>query len=380
MVLHRPVEFPASIKSWRLGSSKRGQASLGPLTSTVIFASFDLRRQCLLISQEDVGGGVGMRVWTRGRSASVVTLLLVQVSFASPQQHKRIKTGSEADINSIGNRKVGHGPDFYSVDREITLGTQLAEEADRSTKFIDDPLVNEYVTRIGQNLVRDSDARFPFTFKVIDSEEVNAFALPGGFLYVNRGTILLADGEAELAGVLAHEIAHVSARHGTRNCTRREIARAANMSLILLGPGGWAGYAIFTGLKVGVPLTFLKFSRSAESEADYLGLQYMYKVGYDPNALIAFFERMDSEPSPGKFATMFSSFPPTRNRIKAIQREIATILPARDQYIVTTSEFDLIKSRLLRREQGKRTVWDGSRPELRTRTEPDANDPSKPDR
>jgi predicted Zn-dependent protease len=250
----------------------------------------------------------------------------------------------------------------------------------RFTKFIDDPLVNEYVTRIGQNLVRDSDARFPFTFKVIDSEEVNAFALPGGFLYVNRGAILLADEEAELVGVLAHEIAHVCARHGTRNSTRSEIARVATMSLILLGPGGWAGYAIFTGLKVGVPLTFLKFSRSAESEADYLGLQYMYKAGYDPNTFIAFFERMDSEPSPGKFATMFSSYPLTRNRIRAIQREIATILPARDQYIVTTSEFDLIKSRLLRGQQSQRTDWDGSRPKLRKRTEPDANDPSKPGR
>jgi predicted Zn-dependent protease len=327
-----------------------------------------------------MGGGVGMRVLTRGRSASVVALLFVQVSFAGPQQHERIKIGSEADINSIGNRKVGHGPDFYSLDREITVGRQLAKRVDRSAKFVDDPLVNEYVNRIGQTLVRDSDARFPFTFRVIDSEEVDAFALPGGFLYVNRGLILLADEEAELAGVLAHEIAHVCARHGTRNSTRSEIARVATMSLIFLGPGGWAGYAIFTGLKVGVPLTLLKFSRSAESEADYLGLQYMYKAGYDPNAFIAFFERMDSEKGSGGFATMFSTHPPARNRIRAIQREIATILPARDQYIVTTSEFDAIKSLLLRGEQGKRTEWDGSRPKLRKRTEPDANDTSRPDR
>jgi beta-barrel assembly-enhancing protease len=321
-----------------------------------------------------------MRVWTRGRCAAVVALLFVQVSFACPPQHKRIKTDSEADINSIGYRKVGHGSNSYSLDREITLGSQLAREVDRSAKFIDDPWVNEYVNRIGQNLVRNSDARLPFTFKVIDSEEVNAFALPGGFLYVNRGLILLADEEAELAAVLAHEIAHVCARHGTRDSTRNEIARVATMSLIFLGPGGWAGYAIYTGLKVGVPLTFLKFSRSAESEADYLGLQYMYKAGYDPNAFITFFERMTSEKSPGKFATMFSSHPPARNRIRAIQREIATILPARDRYIVTTAEFDATKSLLLRGEQGKGTDWGGSRPKLRTRTEPDANDTSKPDR
>ena len=319
-----------------------------------------------------------MLVWTRGSSAVVVALLFVQVSFADPQQQETIKTGSRADINSIGNRKVGHGLNFYSLDREITLGSQLARQVERSTKFIDDPRVNEYVNRIGQDVVRNSDARLPFTFKVIDSDEVDAFALPGGFLYVNRGLILRAGGEAELAGILAHEIAHVCARHGTRNSTKNEIALVASMSLIFLGPGGWAGYAIYTGLKVGVPLTFLKFSRIEESEADYLGLQYMFRAGYDPEAFITFFERVDSETSPGKFATMFSSHPPTRNRIKAIQKEIATILPARDRYIVTTSEFDVIKSRLSKQDKG--TYWDRSKPTLRTRTEPDANDAATPDR
>jgi predicted Zn-dependent protease len=269
---------------------------------------------------------------------------------------------------------------FYSLDREIALGSRLAREVERSTKFIDDRRVNEYVNRIGQDLVRDSDARLPFTFKVIDSDEVDAFALPGGFLYVNRGLILLAGEEAELAGILAHEIAHVCARHGTRNSTRNKIALVASMSLIFFGPGGWAGYAIYTGLRVGVPLTFLKFSRSEESEADYLGLQYMFRAGYDPEAFVTFFERVDPETSPGKFATMFSSHPPTRNRIKAIQKEIATILPARDRYIVTTSEFDAIKGRLSRGEQDKGTDWDRSRPTLRTRTEPDANDAARPDR
>jgi beta-barrel assembly-enhancing protease len=319
-----------------------------------------------------------MLVWTRGSSAVVVALLFVQVSFADPQQQETIKTGSRADINSIGNRKVGHGLNFYSLDREITLGSQLARQVERSTKFIDDPRVNEYVNRIGQDVVRNSDARLPFTFKVIDSDEVDAFALPGGFLYVNRGLILRAGGEAELAGILAHEIAHVCARHGTRNSTKNEIALVASMSLIFLGPGGWAGYAIYTGLKVGVPLTFLKFSRIEESEADYLGLQYMFRAGYDPEAFITFFERVDSETSPGKFATMFSGHPPTRNRIKAIQKEIATILPARDRYIVTTSEFDVIKSRLSKQDNG--TYWDRSKPTLRTRTEPDANDAATPDR
>src|SRR6266481_775983 len=322
-----------------------------------------------------------MRIWTRVRGTiAVVALLFVPVSFAGPQHHRKVKSGGEADINAIGNRTVGHGLNFYSLEREMALGRQLAEEVDRSTKFVDDPLVKEYVNRIGQNLVRASDARVPFTFKVIDSEEVNAFALPGGFLYVNLGLILLADEESELAGVMAHEIAHVCARHETRSATKSEIARLATTSLILFGPGGWAGFAIYTGLKVGVPLTFLKFSRSAESEADYLGLQYLFKAGYDPNAFTIFFERVASETSPGKFATMFSSHPPTRNRMKAIQREIETILPPRDQYIETTSEFDVIKSRLLRGDQGNRTDLNGSMPKLRRRTEPDVNDTSNPDR
>ena len=320
-----------------------------------------------------------MRISTRVRGTiAVVALLFVPVSFARPQHHREIKSGGKADINAIGNRTIAHGLNFYSLEREIALGSQLAKEVDRSAKFIDDPLVKEYVNRIGQNLVRASDARVPFTFKVIDSEEVNAFALPGGFLYVNLGLILLADEESELAGVMAHEIAHVCARHETRSATKSEIVRLATTSLILFGPGGWAGFAIYTGLKVGIPLTFLKFSRGAESEADYLGLQYLYKAGYDPNAFITFFERVAGETSPGKVSTIFSTHPPTRNRIRAIQKEIATILAARDEYIVTTSEFDLVKNRLLAigRDKNREANGDGKRPKLRRRTEPSPNDTS----
>ena len=304
-------------------------------------------------------------------TATLAALLFVPVSLAGPQQHKTAKSGGEADITAIGNRKTGRGPNFYSIDRELALGNRLAREVERSTKLIEDPLVKQYVNGIGQNLVRHSDAKFAFTFKVIDSEEVDAFALPGGFLYVNSGLIVQADEESELAGVMAHEIAHVCARHGTRIATKLEIARVASMSLIFLGPGGWAGSAIYAGLKVAVPLTFLQFSRSAEREADYLGLQYMYSAGYDPDSFITFFEKIGQDENPGKFSRIVSGHPILRDRIRAAQNEITAILPTRDAYIVTTSEFEVIKERLrsMAADQTKECSACDRRPKLRNRTE-----------
>lgn len=264
------------------------------------------------------------------------------------QQNPNVKPGSEADVNAIGNRSVGKGLDFYSLEHEIALGKQLAQEVDKSAKFIDDPVVNEYVNRVGQNLVRNSDARVPFTIKVIDSDVVNAFALPGGFFYVNSGLILHADEESELAGVMAHEIAHVCARHGTKQATKGEIINLASIPAMIFIPYTWAGYAIYQGMNFAIPLTFLKFSRDAEREADYLGLQYMYKAGYDPNSFVSFFEKVeaDEKKQPGTIPKVFATHPPTPDRIEAIQKEIATILPARDEYIVSTSEFDSVKARL----------------------------------
>src|SRR6267154_3826818 len=279
---------------------------------------------------------------------------------------------SKEDVEAIGNRKLGKGPNFYSLEKEIALGKQLAQEVERSAKLIDDPVVTEYVNRVGQNLVRNSDARVPFTIKVIDSDEVNAFALPGGFFYVNSGLILRATEEAELAGVMAHEISHVTARHGTRGQSRGEVAQLAMIPLILLGPGGWAGYGIYQGLNLSIPFAFLQFSRSFEREADYLGLQYMYKAGYDPNAYITFFERVqaDEKRRPGTIPKVFSTHPPTPERIQNAQQEIATILPAREEYIVSTSEFDSVKARL-RNIMFSRKAKDSEpgKPTLRTRTE-----------
>lgn len=223
----------------------------------------------------------------------------------------KVKAGSEKDVNSIGNRGVGKGVNLYSLEREIALGKQAAMEVEKSAKMINDPVVTEYVNRIGQNLVRNSDAKVPFTIKVIDSDEINAFALPGGFFYVNSGLILRADEEAELAGVMGHEIAHVAARHGTRNATKGELAQFATLPLLIFGPVGWAGYGIYEGLNIAIPLGFLKFSRDDEREADYLGLQYMYKAGYDPNAFVSFFEKIEAEEKrhPGSIPR---SFPRTR--------------------------------------------------------------------
>jgi predicted Zn-dependent protease len=288
------------------------------------------------------------------------------------QQDSVSPKNSKEDVDAIGNRGVGKGVNFYSIEKEIALGKGLAQEVERSSKLIDDPVVTEYVNRVGQNLVRNSDARVPFTIKVIDSDEVNAFALPGGFFYVNSGLILRAQEESELAGVMAHEISHVTARHGTKNATKGEIMQLASIPAMIFIPYSMAGYALYEGMNIAIPLTYLKFSRDSEREADFLGLQYMYKAGYDPNSFVTFFERIqaDEKRRPGTIPKVFSTHPPTPDRIEAAQKEIARILPNKPEYIVTTSEFDSVKARL-RNIMFARKVQDNApgKPSLRTRTE-----------
>ena len=265
-----------------------------------------------------------------------------------PQKDTVTPKNSKEDVNDIGNRDLGKGINFYSIEREIALGKQLAQEVERSSKMIDDPVVTEYVNRVGQNLVRNSDAKIPFTIKVIDSDQVNAFALPGGFFYVYSGLILRAQEESELAGVMAHEMSHVILRHGTKNATKGEIMQLATIPAMIFLPYGWAGYAAYEGMNMAIPITYLKFSRDDERQADYFGLQYMYHAGYDPNSYITFFERIEADEKrrPGTVAKVFSDHPPTAERIKLCQKEIADILPARPEYIVTTSEFDAVRARL----------------------------------
>jgi predicted Zn-dependent protease len=256
--------------------------------------------------------------------------------------------------DDVGNTDPGKGVNFYSLEREIALGHQMSQEVEREARLVYDGTITEYVNRLGQNLVRNSEAKVPFTIKVIDSDEVNAFALPGGFLFVNTGLILKADNEAELAGVMAHEIAHVAARHGTKQATRGQLINYGSIPLIFLG--GWAGYAIRQAAALAVPMGFLKFSRGMEMEADHLGLEYIYKSGYDPIAFVDFFERIEAleKSRPGSIARVFSTHPMTNDRIRSAQKEIQTEFKALPEYVLDSSEFHEVHDRLARIENRRK--------------------------
>src|SRR5213594_4408755 len=292
---------------------------------------------------------------------------------------KTYRDGGIHDLDAIGSRKVGCGRglgNWYSIERQIAMGRDYAQQVESTSKLIQDPVITEYVNRLGQNLVRNSDSQVPFTIKVVDSDDINAFALPGGFFYVNSGLILAADEEAELAGVMSHEIAHVAACHIARQMTRGTLAQLATVPLIFMG--GWAGYGIYQGAGLAVPAAFMKFNRGFEAEADYLGLQYMYKSGYDPQAYVNFFEKVQAQEKkkPGTMAKVFSDHPQTPDRIAKSQQEIAQILPAKQQYVVSTSEFDDVKSRLAALENRRRVLDqkdNGKKPSLRRTSSTDKN-------
>lgn len=312
----------------------------------------------------------------------IATPILTTPAFAQDKSdQKQSKSNlkpldAKNDPTLIGKRDINKGNlSLYSLDREVALGRQLSAEVDRSTKLIDDPVVTEYINRIAQNIVLHSDAKVPFTIKVIDANEVNAFALPGGFLYVNRGLLEAAENEAEVAGVMAHEIAHVTARHGIEQASKGEIMQWGSIPLIFLG--GLGGFIIQQVAGLAIPLTFLKFSRGAEKEADRLGAQYMWASGYDPNALVTFFEKLQAQEKrkPGTLEKVFSTHPMTGDRIKEV-RELIPRFPDRGEYQISTSEFREVKARLISVSGASRAAGsrDDGRPTLKRRPQSQSDD------
>jgi predicted Zn-dependent protease len=299
------------------------------------------------------------------RVGRLVFALLVVASLLSLYAQSK-----KDDLNQIGNRDVGKGLNFYSLEKEMALGKQLAQEVQRQAKIVDEPLISEYVNRLGQNLVRNSDAKIPFTFQVIDNDAPNAFALPGGYVFVNTGLIELAEEEDELAGAVAHEIAHVAARHITRRATKSQIASMASLPLSLL-LGGWAGIIAGPAAGIAVPMSFLSFSRADEAEADYLGVQYMYVAGYDPTGIISMFEKLDAlnRRKPGTVSRLFATHPMDADRIEKTQKEIERILPAREQYVVNTSDYHDMRERVFTREAHRKPAEQETRPTLIRPTE-----------
>ena len=319
-----------------------------------------------------------MKKYFRKTAALALTALLVVAPVLAQDNSKKKPLDSKNDPTLIGKRDINKGNlSFYSIDREVALGRQMASEIDRRTPLITDPMVNEYVNRVAQNLVLHSDAKVPFVIKVIDANEVNAFALPGGFLYVNRGLLEAADNEAEVAGVMAHEIAHVAARHGIEQASKGELLQWGSLPLIFMG--GLGGFIIQQAAGIALPLTFLKFSRGAEKEADRLGAQYMWASGYDPNALITFFEKLQAQEKrkPGTLEKVFSTHPMTGDRITEV-RDLIVRFPDRADYQLSSSEFREVKSRLTAVSASHRSSSsrDDGRPTLKRRPQTDTDDRS----
>ena len=308
---------------------------------------------------------------------------------ATPQTTASSKKplSTNEDPEMIGKRNINKGlwgKLAAGTEKEVKMGRMLAAQVDKEAKFVDDPIITEYVNRVGQNIVLHSDAKVPFTIKVIDSDEVNAFALPGGFFYVNKGLILAADNEAELAGVMAHEIAHVAARHAMENERKMELMDYGMLAGILLG-GPILSNVLYNGGSFFEGMAFLKFSRGAEEEADKLGVQYMWAAGYDPGAMATMFEKLEAKnkKKPGTLAKMFQDHPAPADR-RASALALAARFPEREEYVISSSEFQRVKNRLLRLSNARATASgaiassdDGTpgRPTLKRR-QPTPDDPS----
>ncbi|MDA2931280.1 M48 family metallopeptidase [Acidobacteria bacterium AH-259-O06] len=322
-----------------------------------------------------------MRRISRIISFLMVMLLMLPAGVSAGRKHK--------DVENIGNRKIngriaGLFPNFVSLEKEIQLGGQFAQFFEETARLVEDPVVLEYIDRLGQNIVKHSDSKVPFVIKVIDTDEVNAFALPGGYLYVNKGLIVAAENEAELAGVLAHEIAHVAARHATERMSKGQLLQFAAIPALFVG-GGLAGYGIQNGLGLGMNLAVLGITRKSEAEADQLGTQYLWNTGYDPQGFITFFEKLQAKEKdkPGKFTSFWRTHPTTESRIEKVQEEIS-LLPPKEEYVVNGSEFERVKARLVeianQRERSgvSQGQADAKRPTLKRKTNTGRKGKEKP--
>jgi len=317
----------------------------------------------------------------KGLSAKVSVSVLVTLFLSLPGYADR----KHGDVENIGNRSVsgkifGVLPNWVSLEKEVALGNQIAGEFEQTARLIDDPVISEYVDRLGQNIVKHSDAKVPFHIKVVDTDEVNAFAFPGGFFYVNKGLILAAENEAELAGVMAHEISHVTARHATERMSKGQYLQLFSIPAMFVG-GYWAQMGIQQALGLGINLELMGITRESEREADQLGIQYLWNTGYDPNAFVSFFEKMQEQEKskPGKLAGWFRTHPSTDDRIMASLDE-QRYLPEKENYILNSSEFDRVKSRLLAIDNAQKSeessgTQEQKRPTLKRRTEGGGQEP-----
>lgn len=314
----------------------------------------------------------------------VVAILLSVLLVFSP-----VLARDHEDVENIGNRKINGRvawffPNFVSLEKEIQIGAQYAQFFEQTARLVEDPVVAQYVDGIGQELVKHSDAKVPFVIKVVDTDEVNAFALPGGYFYVNKGLLLESENEAELAGVMAHEIAHVAARHATERMTKSQLMKFAALPALFVG-GYWTQMAMYNGLGMGLSLAVLGITRKSEEEADQLGTQYLWNTGYDPNGFITFFRKLEEKEKekPGRFSGFFRTHPAVESRIEKVQEEI-DYLPPKDEYIVSTSEFNRVKSRLISLDnkqlvagaEGEGTV---KRPTLKRKTNTDRSEREEPE-
>jgi len=347
---HREIKSRLTLPASEVGGSKMKSSLSRAVTAVGLGASL------WFTSIAAVAGQVRTQDQSQGQNQS--TTAQKDKKSQSPEQQQpasqpvsKNPLSTNEDPTMVGKRNINKGiwgKIAAGTESEVRMGRQLAAEVDKEAKFIDDPIITEYVNRVGQNIVLHSDAKIPFTIKVIDSDEVNAFALPGGFFYVNKGLILAADNEAELAGVMAHEIAHVAARHAMENERKMQIIDYGLLAGMILG-GGIIGNVLYNGGGLIEGLTFLKFTRGAEEEADKLGVQYMWSAGYDPNAMATMFEKLEAKnkKKPGTISKLFATHPAPPDR-RASSLALAARFPEREEYIISSSEFQRVRNRLLR--------------------------------